>query len=382
MIRPLWAKGERPTRTVEALEYVADPPTETLVRLVVQGEDRLQRPRLHGRDEFPSADTAFPAANSFPKLIVQQLRDVVAAPRHVVLDSTCTQVFPQTFKKHRNHRHMGVKHLEGERFRLKYPFEYDTVQDLPGTSYYLDCEFEDIYGHNLIEVWPQLWALSLLPHFDDLHFVTSIRLKPYVLQVLELLGAPSDRVVHLDHPVRCERLLVPTPAIKARRYVHPVSSTIFDKISTLRFSDVPPDPALAGIGSKIYLSRAGLDERRLANEAEIEALVTEFGFSVVRPEAFSLEDQMRMYAQATHLIGPGGSGMHNAVFAPRGTRVMILASSAWFTVIDILLAQNRYDLSYVFGDPVEPTAPGQRGKMTWALDARAVRQALEQFVAS
>lgn len=368
--------------TVEALEYVDDRVVDTPVRLVVQSREGLQPPTLYGRDTFPSADTHFPTANPFPRLLVQELHDVVAAPRHVVLDGTCTKVLPQTFKKHRTHRHMGVKHLGEERFRLKYPFERGDVRDLPGTAYYLDCEFEDIYGHNLIEVWPQLWALSLLPHLDDVHFVTSIKLKPYVLQVLELLGAPAERVVAIDQPLRCERLLVPTPAIKARRYVHPIASTIFDRISTLRFSEAPPSPALAEVGPKVYLSRAGVDERRLDNEAEIEALVSEHGFSVIRPEAFSLEDQMRIYARTTHLIGPGGSGMHNAVFAPPHTKVMILGSSAWFTVIDVLLSQHRYDLSYVFGDPIEPVAPGSRGKMTWSLDTQVVAAALEEFTAA
>lgn len=68
--------------------------------------------------------------------------------------------------------------------------------------------------------------------------------------------------------------------------------------------------------------------------------------------------------------------MHNAIFTRGGAHVLILGSSGWFTVIDILLSQGRYHLAYVFGDPVEPPATGHRTKAPWRLDPDQFRLAL------
>ncbi len=74
--------------------------------------------------------------------------------------------------------------------------------------------------------------------------------------------------------------------------------------------------------------------------------------------------------------------MHNVVFAPRGVHVLVLASSAWFTVMDTLLAQRRFRLSYVFGDPVDPVESGRRGKYPWTLPPATAAEALDQFLAA
>lgn len=330
----------------------------------------FELPRLFGRDEFPPADTDLPTANAYPDLRVDELHDVVLLPRHVILDGTCRQVLSQSFKKTPRQRHFGLELIGDRVYRPRGKFHQRDERRLDGTVFYLDCEFPDIYGHHLLEVWLQTWALDLLDR-DDLRFATSIQLRPYVLEVLARLGVPEHRIIPITGPLRCARLFVASPAVLARRYVHPVVGRVIDRIAGMR-SDARPDLP----GPRVYVARSRISERPLVNETELERVATEAGYDVFHAQEHSVADQLAVFHRATHVIGPGGSGMHNAVFARPGANVLILGSTGWFTVIDILLAQGRYHLGYVFGDPVDPEQRGRRTKAPWSLDPDHLRQAL------
>ncbi len=342
---------------------------------LIKNVDRelFQLPRLFGRADFPAGDADLPTSNPYPDLRVDALADVVLLPRHVIVDGDYRHVLSQSFKKRRRQRHFGVDQVGDLSYRLRRRFDAADERRLSGPVFYLDCEFPDIYGHHLLEVWMQTWALELLDR-HDLTFATSIMLRPYVTEMLRQLGVPAERVVAITGPLRCELLYVAAPAVLARRYVHPVCDGVIDRMSGLA------DTAEAGDllpGPKIYVSRSRIDERPMINENEIERLALDAGYELFHAQDHSLAEQLAVFARATHVIGPGGSGMHNAIFTGGDSNVLILGSTGWFTVIDILLSQGRYHLGYVFGDPVEPPANGHRTKAPWRLDPDLFRQALD-----
>lgn len=84
-------------------------------------------------------------------------------------------------------------------------------------------------------------------------------------------------------------------------------------------------------GRRIYISRylsSGYRPgyRPLRNELEIQRTMTRLGFEVAYPELMSFEQQIATFAQARMLVGPSGSGMLNAMFAPDGCGVLDLES--------------------------------------------------------
>jgi len=91
-------------------------------------------------------------------------------------------------------------------------------------------------------------------------------------------------------------------------------------------------PATIGDRSrKLYLSRRlgttyRPDYRPLTNEPEIEELFRQNGYSVVYPETLDFAGQIGLFRQATHIAGPSGSGMLNAMFAEPGVRVLDMES--------------------------------------------------------
>jgi hypothetical protein len=119
-----------------------------------------------------------------------------------------------------------------------------------------------------------------------------------------------------------------------------------------------------GIGRRLYLSRRGQSRRTMSNEAQIEALVSSRGFSVIDPAQYSYQQQIAMFQQASTIVSPHGAGLTNLLFCRAGVTVIELFGDAYINrslqrVAN--LKQARY--GYVVGkSTARPgTAPGRHG---------------------
>ena len=50
------------------------------------------------------------------------------------------------------------------------------------------------------------------------------------------------------------------------------------------------------------------------------------GFTTIRPDELSFGHQVQMFDRAQWVVGTAGSALHNTVFSPVGTRVLVLMS--------------------------------------------------------
>jgi hypothetical protein len=125
----------------------------------------------------------------------------------------------------------------------------------------------------------------------------------FFLDLLAHFRVSPDRVKIVTRPTRFDRL-----------YVFPQAERLFGG---------PPDPAYLALldrivaappapmdGSRLYVSRAGLAKGRFAGEAWLETVLARAGFEPFRPEMHSLEEQMRRYRRAEHLLFAEGSAVH------------------------------------------------------------------------
>ncbi len=166
---------------------------------------------------------------------------------------------------------------------------------------------------------------------------------------MRCLGLPARPVFTLREvpALRFRRIWVANE-FDAEGFIHPAF-----------LPDIRALPGPVGIpGHRLYVSRLLSTNYRptyrvMTNEAEVEALARRRGFQVVYPETLDFVEQARLFAGAAAIIGPSGSGMLNAIFAPAGAKVATLESFN-FTVrqhakINVSTGK-RY--SYAFGRAV------------------------------
>jgi Glycosyltransferase 61 len=66
---------------------------------------------------------------------------------------------------------------------------------------------------------------------------------------------------------------------------------------------------------RLYISRADANERRVVNEDQLFRVLKKRGFELVRLSELSYSDQVRLFWEADHVIGPHGAGLTNMIYA-------------------------------------------------------------------
>lgn len=223
------------------------------------------------------------------------------------------------------------------------------------------------YGHVLLEAVPQLLLLDQAP--ADIGIATSIPAWPWFSALVEGLGIDRARLRQIGGVLPARRAYLPRPPIDLRASCHPLALEGFQRLRAVgRRSEITAP-------ERLFVSRSGsAPQRRLINQAEIEALFESRGFTVFYPELHPIEVQIAMMSGAKLIAGLGGSAMHNTVFADPQARILFVSSSAWFVFADALLNQGIRDIGYVFGTPSRDQTTGMGAP--WRVGPAAVAAAI------
>lgn len=202
------------------------------------------------------------------------------------------------------------------------------------------------YGHFLTESLSRFWYC-----FDDAcprkylvhaNYRSLSEFPKHVIAVLSAFGIGERNLIIVREPLIVDRLHCPAPALRCDDSFGAHMSDVYKHIS--KHSGFK----LSEGKRKVYLSRASLPgDARQFNEGEIRTIFEKFGFETISPECLSFEDQLAVYSDCTHLAGPVGSGMHNAVFMAPRSEVFIVAPNNFLFRNDCLLsAACGYPLNY------------------------------------
>ena len=78
-------------------------------------------------------------------------------------------------------------------------------------------------------------------------------------------------------------------------------------------------PASTGPRRRIHIDRTATQNRRIPNEDALIARLAERGFTIMRPETLSLDQQITQFRDAAMVVGQLGAGMANIAFCQPGT---------------------------------------------------------------
>jgi capsular polysaccharide biosynthesis protein len=243
-----------------------------------------------------------------------------------------------------------VRHWIDEQITPEYwAFEPRRLRKLRLARGFAVLHFNLVWGHWLTEMFPKLFALQALAERG----VTAPLILPstapaYVRQIIDDV-LPGQQVVVYDPAreyVTADQLIL-LPMLQQWYLFHPWFGERLGRYA-----------AAAGTrgGRRIFVSRAGLEGagsyREMSNGPEIEALAEAEGFELVRPESLSWREQLRTFAEADVIAGEFGSGLHNALFAPSGAKVLALN---WIVDVQSRITNFRgQDIGYLLPDDGEP----------------------------
>lgn len=175
------------------------------------------------------------------------------------------------------------------------------------------------YYHNTVDFLSTLAVAELFEAPTDLALVVNDDLAPFQLEQMALLGIDPARLLRVpaSQPVRFAQLWVPSRLVVTGTWMDPLLPQWYRR----RLVSPQAQP-----GRKLYLSRGATGRRRVANEQAVIDLLRPLGYEVVRPEQLSVAQQVELFAQASHIIGPTGAAMTNMIYAAPGAEVTVFYS--------------------------------------------------------
>ncbi len=245
---------------------------------------------------------------------------------------------------------------------------------LPAAYHLLACH-QDNYYH---------WMVDALSRWDPAQFAA-------FGSALEAPGAPLLLVSNLDMFWKWETLnaLVPhsIPRVAltngGRAFVqrllyvpdlsgggaaqHPAMLRMYDAIA----AEFRQDPTVRP-WRRIYVARTDSRNRALANETEVMARAERDGFTPVVLSRLSIAEQVRLFAEASHILAPHGAGLINIGFCHPGAKLCELQMDGYLHwAFRRLAALRGMHYGCLVGERIGPAGPSAH-TATWRIDPDAI----------
>ena len=248
------------------------------------------------------------------------------------------------------------------------------------TGFYLDHPVSHHFGHFVGDCICRLFAWDIVRQmFGDVKLIIARRShNAFQMPLLAAFDVTDSDIVWVeDGLVRCKRMVMATRSLGVERYASPSSVRVWHRIRDHWARRDISRP------NRIYLSRRGVADRKLMNEAEVEATFQRHGFTIVRPETISVQEQIALVSNALLVAGPTGSGMFNLAFQGRLRSVFVLAPENWLNRTERLLcAGSDSDVWYRLGSSIVPPSAGSPGEMSWTIDTIRLASDVADWVAA
>jgi hypothetical protein len=196
---------------------------------------------------------------------------------------------------------------------------YDIAVSLAGP-------WSDQFFHWFVEYLPRLITVQKYAEqfsLDPVYFIPS-NPPDWLLRSLELFGIQDDKIIAWDGGrVTVHTLLLPSlwrdteSTAPQQGYIH--SPRGIREVSNRLLGSVSEESIKTDVGSRMYISRSGAPTRNVVNETELQPILDEYGFEIVYPETWSLDEQIATFGNADVVAGPHGGGLTNAMYASNPT---------------------------------------------------------------
>lgn len=218
--------------------------------------------------------------------------------------------------------------------------------------------WSDEFFHWFVDYLPRLLAVEKYikqSSFEPVYLVPSNQ-PTWLSRSLELLGISDDRVISWNNKrAIVDHLIMPSlwrhteNTAPLEGYIH--SSRGIREVSNQLRESIQEGAAIDSIGNRLYVSRSDAINRDVVNESELQPIFDEYGFDVVHPEKWSLDEQIATFAEADVVAGPHGAGLTNVMYASDPTVMEIFGRNTNACYFD-LFAGNGWKYGLVNGEAI------------------------------
>lgn len=203
------------------------------------------------------------------------------------------------------------------------------------------------YAHWMTDWIPRLAFAGNAIHLRELNIVMTPFRAPAQTRAFDLMSVPQENRLQLKELdcFRFEKIFVPDD-LTFGKIRHPAQTASSIAIGFLRsalgynaLSTISRSHA-AKPSNKIYISREDAPGRKVVNEAEFFPALERHGYKKVSLSGLSLEEQVYLFANASHIIGIHGAGLANLVYCECNTKVLELFPDDFGLVSIRALAQS------------------------------------------
>jgi Glycosyltransferase 61 len=195
----------------------------------------------------------------------------------------------------------------------------------------------------------------ILPQLPrDIRFVVPPSPRSFQLESLGFLGISTDQLCGFSGRElwELETLYFAPPAARSGSN-SPAAIEWFREAAWSHLGLTP------GAGKRrIYISRRRTRYRRIVNEPEVERVLHDFGFETYLFEDLSFPEQVTLMSQAEAVASSSGAALTNLLFAPPGTKVLVMVEPvqiSWFFWSLSEAAGHEY--WYALGETVPHLSP-------------------------
>jgi len=182
------------------------------------------------------------------------------------------------------------------------------------------------FGHWLMNYLSRLMLIEGHEELKSAPIVVGNDINKRQLECLRRIGVSDDRIVRINRGQIAwfETLWVPSMPMFTVKNTRKAIWTP-ELISYLRQSFRIPDVHVTDKPRRrLFVSRRNAIARRLLNEDEIFEALGHYGFESIDPADHTIEEQISLSSESEIILGPAGSGMCMALFAPQSTEVVEL----------------------------------------------------------
>jgi len=308
-----------------------------------------------GEQPVPTASYAYPAAT------LRAYEGEIVVASHL-LASVGNSALPSSF------RHAHVANLSNARLEnVNHQFAVARADDLRGVErsgvyYDLNAGIPGHFGHTMTETVAKLWgwdaARSRKPLLKGYYRVPDAEFDTtYVSQLLTAYGIPEEDIHFATENERVGEYVSASSLWHnaAPYHFHPGIREVWDRLREALAREDRLSPR------RLFVSRKpGVTSRECRNLDDVEKFFESRGFTVVYPEALSLDAQATLFYNADDIAGFAGAAMFNLIFAGRRPRVTLLSHESYTARNEQLIGASRARELHYFWSRADLAQPKNR----------------------